>query len=90
MGEVGEYWKDVNRAYRKYKSNCLIENTKVIEQYGEPYRVFNNGVQINLYVEGIDLIVFYPSTNKWRYRNKTFRGSALKLLDWIEKERSHG
>ena len=58
------------------------ENTKALE--GMDYKIVNGG-ECYLF-RGKVSADFYPSTGRWRSKNKTYRGGAKAFIAWMNSE----
>ena len=76
MGDMGEYWQDVNRDRKEKKQSNLEYNTNVLLEKGICFVSKNNGV--HLIVE--NAFDFYPSTGLFINRKTKKKGRGIKNL----------
>ena len=90
MGDMGEFWRDVNAAKKESKNKRWAENEKklcdlawknkltvVIANHGTGHAIVNGKID------------FYLSTGTWLVRGKQRRGHGVKqLLHFLETEKS--
>ena len=58
------------------------ENAERLVEMGIEFKVYNNGYQFNIDTEK-GIISFYPTTNKWVLKGKTYKGDADRLIAFI-------
>ena len=59
------------------------KNVEFFADMNIDYTPYNNDRQFNLKFLDGETVAFYPTTNKWVHRGKSYKGDAEKLWDWI-------
>ena len=88
MGDMGEVFRDMRKATKQRKERNLSKNMGFLNSKRIDYEVFNQGYHVRVFSPfgKYELKVeFYPSTNKWVFRGKTYHGTAKHLYNWFRK-----
>lgn len=87
MGDMGEIFNAMKAETKERHAKWHKENRAVIDASGVPYQdrkealLFRRKTEKNLPLSAD----FFPSTGRWRSKNKTFRGGAKAFLNWWGK-----
>lgn len=100
MGDMAEYFKDMNEEKKKRHQGWKEENTRILAEAGLPYLI--KGDEVILFREpGKPKVDFYPSTGRWKSITrrqpsemfvagsdiiKYFSGGAEVFLKWYKKQ----
>jgi hypothetical protein len=83
MGDMREVFKDMQEAKKERKAANLKKNMDYLNSTSLDYKVFNQGRQLNFeYRDGV--VAFYPTTNKWVFKGKTYHGDARELVKFLK------
>ena len=91
MGEMGEIYKDLKETYKTRKAAKQRINFIALREWLEKDEELQNFVEYREHsvlfrFPGKPKADFFPTTNKWRSKNKTFYGGAKSFLNWYEKQ----
>lgn len=81
MDDMSEAFKEYRKAIKKEKKNRAEKNLKIIEQSEFKYRTYMNGTVLFNTPQGT--LCFYPTVNKFMFKNKVYCGDADKVLSFI-------
>lgn len=86
MSGMGEIYRDMTANKKERHKEWKTINTDIIESSGLKFESTNNGETI-LFREHEQIKVdFYPSTGRWKFHGKMFRGGARQFLNWYKKQ----
>lgn len=81
MGDMGDFWYDINCLRAAQKTKNKKRNTLALEQSGIAFNSFNNGFHLRFMSYD-----YYPSTDLYIHRNTGKKGWGLiKLLKQIKR-----
>jgi len=83
MGDMGDYYRDMDYAKKQKKIQNMKDNMEYLHEINANFISLNGSHQLN-FRESFGVISFYPTTNKWVYKNQVFYGNAEKLMKWIK------
>ena len=86
MGDMGDIFRDI-RAYKKReRERRAIGNMKTLANHGIEYHEWNGGYILLIYPKGSKAPAsFYPTTGRWTFRGRTYRGGANSFVHWLRK-----
>ena len=83
MGDMIEDFRALKAAQQREKADTAVANVASLQALGI------DAIEQSKHVFRIDreygTVMYYPSSNKWQYRGKTFRGSPQALQAWLVK-----
>lgn len=91
MGDMVELYRERHEYKKLEKESLRKRNFKIINEWIDKNKLEN----INIEYRAHSILFrcpdkpkadFFPTTNKWRSKNKTFYGDANKFLAWYDKE----
>lgn len=79
MGELGEYWRDVNQASADKRAANREKSAEILRLRGINFKSKNNGVHLVVY--GLrEVIDFWPGTGKYVVRGSGVTGRGVRNL----------
>lgn len=87
MGDMGDFYRDWNEDKKRRKAKNLEQADSALRG-AEGWKVHTDHHW--QYTLNGDLLDYWPSTNKWRWRNKTHNGNVNNLLAFIKKQERRG
>lgn len=85
MGDMAEVFRMMKESTDRKKVRSLTDNMNFLNKNKCDYEVYNNGYQLNFNTK-LGIISFYPSTNRWVLKGKTYYGNASGFIKWLERE----
>ena len=89
MGDMGDYFREYREMDQLRKDTNMKRNLDYLNFIEADYEVYNHGYQLN-FKTPLGVIAFYPSTNKWVLKGKTYFGTAKNLVNWITNQLKGG
>ena len=93
MGDMADVCRDMTAAKKQRHSDWHKQNMAIMEKSGLPYDIKNdgevlivNGLRDDAHIKGKPQVQFWPSTGRWRARNKTYSGGAKSFINWYKKQ----
>lgn len=88
MGDLGEYWRDVNAYFGQRRCDNQEANKKVLADFGIPFRDVGNSTVL-IRIDEVPKIDFYLTKNKWKVvenkRVKYIQGDSKSFVNWFMK-----
>jgi hypothetical protein len=82
MGDMGDDFRFIRELAKDRRASNIQRNMNYLNSIEADYEVYNNGYQLN-FKTFLGIISFYPSTNKWVVKGKTYYGTAKDLVNWV-------
>lgn len=91
MGDMGDMYRDFDEIKKERKAKRENKNMQIIRDWIEEDKkrslfIVNKPHSILFRFPDKPKADFYPTTNKWRSRNKTYYGDAKQFLKWHERQ----
>lgn len=87
MGDMGELFRAWNEHKQKAKFRNLSNAKAALDVFQEmPYFTMHTEYHWSLWLDKDDpttRVDYWPSTNKWRYRNRNTQGNVQSFMGWI-------
>lgn len=81
MGDCGEDFQALKQYHKEKKMSRKEVNMQIINDSGLLHKVDANGSVIAPCSNG--KAIFYPSTNKWQYKQCVYYGDAAKFIAYV-------
>ena len=90
MGDMGDMYRDWDKIKKERKEKREIKNDDALAEWLEEnskatQHVMRSSSSVLFRFPGKPKTDFYPTTNKWVCKNKTYYGDVMKCLNWVLK-----
>jgi hypothetical protein len=86
MGDIGDFWRDVNAARQEKRASNRASSPDLLREAGISFESKNGGAHLIVKVRG-HTIDFWPGTGLWIMRGSTKRhGGVRKLIAFVKEQ----
>ena len=82
MGDMGEYFRDLDEHHKERRGKHLLTAEKTFEGF-----IKHTEWHWSMMLDG-DRLDYWPTSCRWRWRDKTTRGDANNLVGFIAKRKA--